>query len=47
LSADNLAGGLAASDRFSLEVRRQRTRLLGDGLPTRAAIFRSALEKLS
>jgi elongation factor P hydroxylase len=43
LSADNLTAGIGASDRFRLEVEKQRRVFLENGLPLRAARFRSAL----
>jgi len=43
LSADNLTAGMGASERFEAEVRSWRDRFLEDGLPPRAARFRSAL----
>jgi hypothetical protein len=43
LSADNLMGGMGASDRFDAEVRAWRDRFIDHGLPPRAARFRAAL----
>jgi elongation factor P hydroxylase len=47
LSADNLTLGVESSRRFEDQVDAERMRLLVKGLPRRAAIYRSVLERLT
>ncbi len=46
LSVDNLEAGCGPSERFESAVRREKSRLLREGLPARAARFRGALADL-
>jgi len=46
LSADNLSGGIASTDRFACAVESRKSQFLESGLPDRAARYRAALEEL-